>query len=93
MDPAIEVVDSAIVSNNIKALLKRKRLTQEEVARRVGASYRHFNRVVLGASEPSLLFAQRTSVVLGEPLSAIWTIKVRTRRRLQQALAVVSSSS
>ena len=81
MHRSVEVVEASIVGNSLKTLLARAKLTQEHAARLAGVSYRHFNRVVLCRSEPSLLFAARTSTILGEPITRIWKLRLRTRRR------------
>lgn len=78
----IEVLDASIVKNHIKAALDKKQLAQEEAARRVGVSYRHFNRVVLGQAEPTLLVACRMAEVLGVPVHKLFVVKVKTRPRL-----------
>jgi DNA-binding XRE family transcriptional regulator len=79
-DTALEIVDSKIKSNRIKKVLKDKGVTQEELSRRVGVSYRHINRLTLGRSEPSLLLAHRISTVLDEPVEELFDIKISTRR-------------
>ena len=82
--PAIEIVSAKIERNRIKAILKARQLTQEEVARRVGVSYRQMNRVCLGTSDPSLLLATKISVILGEPLDAIFRLRLVTRQRFEK---------
>jgi len=79
-DTALEIVDSKIRANKIKKVLKDKGVTQEELSRRVGVSYRHINRLTLGRSEPSLLLAYRISAVLDEPVEDLFDIAIKTRR-------------
>lgn len=80
---AVEVVEATLRGNRLKSVLARFRpsLTQEEAARRLGISYRHFNRIVLGVSEPSLLLAMRMQAVLGTPIERLFRVKLITRRR------------
>lgn len=78
----IEVVDARIAKNRIKQALSKLDLAQEEAARRVGVSYRHFNRVVLGHTEPTLLVAAKMAAVLGVPLDQLFEIKLKTRARV-----------
>jgi DNA-binding XRE family transcriptional regulator len=77
----IEVVDARIAKNHIKPALKRLNLAQEEAARRVGVSYRHFNRVVLGHAEPTLVVAAKMAIVLGTSVDHLFEIKIKTRSR------------
>ena len=80
--PAIEITKAKIVSNRLKEVLTTLNLSQEELARRVGISYRQVNRVVLGRSQPSLLLAECMAVVLGEPASSLFKFKIVTRKRV-----------
>lgn len=76
----IEVLDATIQGNNIKKVLDKLELTQEEGAKLAGISYRHFNRIVLKDCEPSLLIALRLETVLKKPVRQIFDIKLKTRR-------------
>jgi transcriptional regulator with XRE-family HTH domain len=79
---AIEIVKAALEGNRIKEVLSKRGISQEEAARRVGVSYRQFNRVVLRQSEPSLLLALRMEAVLGEPIGQLFNVRLITRPRL-----------
>jgi putative transcriptional regulator len=83
--PPVEIVKATITTNRIKAVLAEKGITQEELSRRVGVSYRHINRLVLGRSEPSLLLALRIARVLNEPLEKLFVTKIITRKAIQRA--------
>lgn len=89
----VEVLDAKIVGNTIDAILNDKSrwggqpLSQEEASRRVGCSYRHFNRIILNRCEPSMLLSHRISIVLGEPYDKLWKIKVVTQRRRTRSAA------
>jgi DNA-binding XRE family transcriptional regulator len=76
--PGVEVVEATILGNHIKAILDEVGLTQEEAARRIGVSYRHFNRIVLDHSDPSMLCALRMEAVLGKPLDELFELRIRT---------------
>lgn len=76
----IEVVEARITNNRIKTALKKANLGQEEAARRVGCSYRHFNRVTLKHTEPDLLVAAKMALVLGTTVDKLFTIKIKTRK-------------
>lgn len=78
----IEVLEAKIVKNRIKPALKTLDLAQEEAARRVGVSYRHFNRVVLGHTEPTLLVAAKMAAVLNVSIEWLFDIKLKTRPRV-----------
>ena len=80
--PAVEVIAAKIVGNVIKQVLKARGLSQEELARRVGISYRQVNRVVLGRCKPSVLLAECMAVVLDEPVSRLFKFAIKTRRRV-----------
>lgn len=82
--PALEIVTAKIERNRIKDVLRAHDLTQEEVARRVGISYRQMNRLALGHSDPSLLLAAKIAAILGEPLDVMFRIRITTRRRLEK---------
>jgi transcriptional regulator with XRE-family HTH domain len=82
----VEIVTAKIERNCLKQALKAHGLTQEEVSRRVGISYRQMNRLVLGHSEPSLLLAARIAVVLGESIEALFKIKITTRKRVSRVI-------
>lgn len=82
---AIEVVSAKITNNRLKALLDEKGLSQEELSRRVGVSYRHINRLALGQSAPSLLVALRIATVLEQPLEHVFSWKIVTRKRIARA--------
>lgn len=86
-DTALEVIKSSLVSNRIKAVLEEKGITQEELSRRVGVSYRHINRLCLGRSEPSLMLALRLSKVLNEPLERLFVWKIQTRSSRSRTIA------
>lgn len=77
----LEVLDARIARNHLKQRLDKQSLAQEEAARRVGVSYRHFNRVVLGHTEPTLLVAAKMAVVLGCKIETLFDIRIKTRRR------------
>jgi DNA-binding XRE family transcriptional regulator len=77
----VEIVSAAITANHIKHVLAAKNLTQEELSRRVGVSYRHINRLVLGKSEPGYLLVQRIAVVLNEPAANLFSVTIVTRPR------------
>lgn len=83
--PAVEVVAAKIVSNRIKQVLNARGLSQEELARRVGISYRQVNRVVLGRSTPSVLLAECMAVVLDEPVVKLFKFRIVTRKRVPRA--------
>jgi transcriptional regulator with XRE-family HTH domain len=72
-------VQSVTLRNRLKAVLKAAGLSQEEVARRAGIPYRHFNRFILGRAEPTLVQAEAVALVLGVPVSELFTVKFRTR--------------
>lgn len=78
----IEILDARITKNGIKPALDKLEIAQEEAARRVGVSYRHFNRVVLGHTEPTLLVAAKMAEVLGVPIGQLFEIKIKARRRV-----------
>ena len=78
-DTAVEIIKARLTGNRIKAVLEEKNITQEDLSRRVGVSYRHINRLCLNRSEPSLLLALRISVVLNEPLDKLFMWKIQTR--------------
>ena len=75
----VEVRDVKIVRNRLKTALKGAGLAQEEAARRSGISYRHFNRIVLGHTDPSLLEALAMATVVGKKLDELFEVKIRTR--------------
>jgi DNA-binding XRE family transcriptional regulator len=77
---ALEIVEATIKSNRIKQVLAAKKITQEELSRRVGVSYRHINRLALGRSEPSLLLAQKIAIILDEPVEKLFQASIRTRK-------------
>ena len=75
----VEVVSARIIRNRIKETLAAKGITQEELARRTGKSYRHINRLVLHVSEPSFLLAKCIETVLGVRSDRLFIVKVSTR--------------
>jgi len=77
----VEVLSARISKNTIKRALDVLGLSQEEAARRVNVSYRHFNRVALGQAEPTLLVAAKMALVLGTTIDALFTVKMTTRAR------------
>lgn len=66
--------------NRLKEAIAKKGLAQEEAARRVGVSYRHFNRVVLGHAEPTLLVAQKMAAVLDAPCCTTCEILIQNMK-------------
>ena len=84
---SIEIITDATISGNqLKLLLDKRGMTQEEAAERLGVSYRHFNRIVLNRSEPSLLMAARIEKLLGVSYKKVFDIEVKTKsRRLKPA--------
>jgi transcriptional regulator with XRE-family HTH domain len=90
--PAIEIVRASIRGNRIKEILEAKGLTQEELARRVGVSYRHINRVVLGATGTSLLVAKCIETVLETPLDLVFMFTIHTRARVQREKSKAASA-
>jgi transcriptional regulator with XRE-family HTH domain len=77
----VEVIEAESTGNKLKRLLKERGLTQEEFARRVGISFRHANRIILGDSGPSLVLAHRMAAVLSTSPDEIFGIRIKTRRR------------
>lgn len=77
----IEIVKAAFDGNRIKQVLSKQGISQVEAARRVGVSARHFNRVVLSHSAPSLMLALRMEAVLGEPINQLFIVRLITRSR------------
>jgi DNA-binding XRE family transcriptional regulator len=75
----IEIREVKLVRNRLKAALASRNLAQEEAARRAGVSYRHFNRIVLGHTDPSLLEALAMAAVLGKTLEDLFVVRVKTR--------------
>lgn len=73
-------VRSVKVRNRVKAVLVKEGLAQEEAARRAGVSFRHFNRVVLGHTVPTLTQALAIAQVLGRPLEELFSVTFRTRK-------------
>lgn len=76
----IEIMQYSIKSNNLKKILDDVGISQEEAARRCDVSYRHFNRIVMGHSEPSLLLALKMEKVLNCTIDKMFTFTVKTRR-------------
>jgi DNA-binding XRE family transcriptional regulator len=64
---------------HIKEILARQGITQEELSRRVGASYRHINRLCLGLSEPSYRLAVMIATVLHVRVEELFSVSMRTR--------------
>jgi transcriptional regulator with XRE-family HTH domain len=89
---AIEIVRASICGNRIKDILHAKGLTQEELARRVGVSYRHINRLVLGASGTSLLIAKCIETVLETSLDRLFMFTIDTRARVQREKSKAASA-
>ena len=81
----IEVVDARIATNHLKRILKLRGMAQEDAARRVGVSYRHFNRVALGHTNPTLLLASKISTVLDAPITEIFDVRVKFRKSREVA--------
>jgi len=77
----VEVVSAELTSNALKDRLAQIGMSQEDAARRVGISYRHFNRIVLMQAEPTLLVSQMIATVVGKPVSKLFTIAIKTRPR------------
>jgi putative transcriptional regulator len=82
-NPEVEIVKATITGNHIKAILKQKGMTQEELSRRVRVSHRHINRLVLRRSEPSLLLALRIATVLNTTPEQVFNIAIQTRPALE----------
>jgi len=80
----VEIVSAEIEAVWLKALIDKRKLNQEEVARRVGISYRQMNRLTLGHSDPSLLLATRIAVVLDVDVNDLFTICITTRPRVER---------
>jgi DNA-binding XRE family transcriptional regulator len=76
----LEIREVRIVRNRLKSALSESGLAQEEAARRAGVSYRHFNRVVLGHTDPSLLEAMAMALVLGKQLDELFVVKFKTKK-------------
>jgi DNA-binding XRE family transcriptional regulator len=79
-DSAIEIVDAEIIRNHIKDACKERQIAQKELARRVGVSYRHLNRIALDESEPSMLLAVKICTVLKKRIERVFHVRVRSRR-------------
>lgn len=76
----IEILDAKISGNHIKAKLDSLKMAQEEAARRVGSSYRHFNRIVLGQADPTLLTAYKIAEVTGSTVAELFDVKLKSRK-------------
>jgi putative transcriptional regulator len=87
----IEIVAARITKNTIKKALKDMNLAQEEAARRVGVSSRHFNRIVLGKAEPTLLLATKMAKVLNTTIDVLFPVELKwqPRRNPRSAFDVV----
>lgn len=75
-----EIVDAQIAGNRVKERLTRVGMSQEEAARRLNVSYRHFNRITLGQTEPTMLLAMKMERVLGCKMSTLFDVTIETRR-------------
>lgn len=80
MPRVVEVVSAEIRENHIKDVLASMEISQQEAARRLGMSYRHFNRIVLGDASPTYVTAKKMEVVFGQPASKLFRVHVATRR-------------
>lgn len=82
----VEIVSAEHAPNNVKRALEEAGLSQEEVARRVYVSYRHFNRVTLGQTEPTFLLVKKLEVALGKPGDFLFPVKI-VKRKTRKAVA------
>jgi DNA-binding XRE family transcriptional regulator len=81
---AVEIVSAKIAGTMLKDVIRARKLTQEEVARRVGISYRQMNRLALKHSDPSLLLAARLATVLSVRPDELFKIQITTRSRVDR---------
>lgn len=75
-----EVISATIDGNCIQERLADLNMSKVEFAIRTGASYRHSNRIIVGASDPSLLLACKMADVLGVAVLELFDVNIQTRR-------------
>jgi len=66
---------------SLKLTLFRKRMTQAELARRVGVSDTHISRLILGQARCRAALRRRIAEILGVPEGVLFPGRRRIRRR------------
>jgi transcriptional regulator with XRE-family HTH domain len=69
-------VNATIVANQIKDVLDKRDLTQQDAAKGIGVSYRQFNRIVMGEAEPTYLFVKKLSAFARVPQDDLFQVKI-----------------